>query len=191
MTKNSLKIGILGEIRAGKDTVASLIFSTISQQHPVVCNSFTFSSGIHAVLKMIMPKIYLHGKPRKALQTIGQAAREVDPDVWVNYLFNSVKFKSSVRADNTLTIVHDVRQPNEAQRLREMGFILIKVIACQEVRKQRAIEAGDNFNDGDMFHSTEIVLHDCPYDFLIENSLDMDNLQQQVDWFIRTHYRRA
>lgn len=191
MTENSLKIGILGEIRAGKDTLASLIFSTISQQHTVNCNSFTFSEGIHDVLKMITPHIYKDGKPRKALQTIGQAAREVDPDVWINYLFNAYKFKSSVQEPNTVTIVHDVRQPNEAKRLREMGFILIKVIACPEVRKQRAIEAGDNFNEGDLSHSTEIVLHDCPYDFLIENSLDMDNLQQQVDLFIKTHYRRT
>lgn len=73
--------------------------------------------------------------PRRALQTLGtEWGRALREDVWVDYLFRS-------RAEKECTIVSDVRFPNEAQRIREEGGIIVHVLGRNE--------------DGDKSHESE------------------------------------
>jgi hypothetical protein len=175
-----IKIGILGEIRAGKDTVSQLISHEIREMgSKKPTEYFAFSTGIHDVIKLTMPEINKQGKPRQALQHIGQSLREIKPDVWIDYLFNSRDFTlADILGQNM--IVTDVRQPNEALRLQEAGFKIIKVTASEEVRLQRANQAGDNFNPAMFKHETELAIQLCPYDFLIDNSYSIDVLEDAV-----------
>lgn len=174
-----LKIGILGEIRAGKDTVSELIEHEIRESGGKPTRFLAFSKGIHDVIQLTMPELYAKGKPRKALQDIGQELRKHKPDVWVDYLFNHGEFAwAEIARDNI--ILTDVRQPNEAIRLQEKGFKIIKVTASDEVRAERAIRAGDNFTPEMFKHETEIAVHSCPYDYLIDNSFSIDVLEERV-----------
>lgn len=175
-----VKVGILGEIRAGKDTVSELIAQHLwSMGTKKPTEYFAFSKGIHDVIELVMPEVYQKGKPRKELQTIGQDMRKLKPDVWVDYLFKHPAFTFCERSGQNI-IITDVRQPNEAKRLQEKGFHIIKVTASQEVRMQRAIQAGDNFNPEMFNHETEKAIQLCPYDFLIDNSHSIDVLEENV-----------
>jgi hypothetical protein len=175
-----IKIGILGEIRAGKDTVSELLSYQIREmgsRKPT--EFFAFATGIHDVIQLTMPELYQLGKPRQALQGIGQELRKHKPDVWIDYLFNSSAYGwAEVLGQNM--IVTDVRQPNEAIRLQEKGFVIIKVTASPEVRIQRAKAVGDNFTPEMLNHETEKAIQLCPYDFLIDNSYSIDELKVRV-----------
>lgn len=176
-----IKIGILGEIRAGKDTVANLLAKEIKKKgskQPTIF--FAFSQGIHDVIEMTMPELYEDGKPREALQGIGQELRKHKPDVWIDYLFNHHNFYLANFVQRN-SIITDVRQPNEALRLQGEGYHIIKVTASEEVRTIRAKASGDNFTPEMLNHETEIVINQCPYDYLIDNSYSLDVLKDAVN----------
>lgn len=175
-----IKIGILGEIRAGKDTVSELISHFLwkmGSDRPT--EYFAFSKGIHDVIELTMPELYQEGKPRQALQHIGQELRKIKPDVWIEYLFNHDSFKYAERSEQNI-IITDVRQPNEAIKLLEKGFHIIKVTASPEVRTARALANGDNFTTDMLNHETEKVISQCPYNYLIDNSYSIDSLEEKI-----------
>lgn len=175
-----VKLGILGEIRAGKDTVSQILAKQLYEMEGSrPTEYFAFSTGIHDVIKLIMPEVYQLGKPRKELQHIGQEMRKLKPDVWIDYLFNHRDFTNAERLSQNI-IITDVRQPNEVKRLQEKGYKIIKVTASKEVRMARAKAVGDNFSPEMFEHETEKVIHDCPYDFLIDNSFSKDVLESKV-----------
>lgn len=180
-----VKIGILGEIRAGKDTVSELITKNLwVMDSSIPTKHFAFSTGIHDVIQLTMPELYQNGKPRQALQHIGQSLREIKPDVWIDYLIRSGCFNAS-RIGGHHMIVTDVRQPNEVERLQELGFHIIKVTASQEVRMQRALQLGDNFNPEMFNHETETIINSCDYDYLIDNSYSVDSLEKAVKMILK------
>lgn len=181
-----IKIGILGEIRAGKDTVAQLL-----EEHLVGNTSIlAFSDGIHVVLQTTMPEIYADGKPRKQLQDVGQFFRSIKPAVWIEMLLNGHEYYlANYLGENIL--VTDVRQPNEAKRLKEEGFILLKVTADKEIREERSAKAGDNFTADLLNHETEIAVNSCEFDYEIDNSGEFDSLKRKVEEFLKyTENRR-
>ncbi|MGG4390519.1 hypothetical protein ABEU97_20515 [Priestia megaterium] len=185
-----VRIGILGEIRAGKDTVSQLIdYKLYKYNRDKVTNFMAFSTGIHEVLRLTMPEIYTKGKPRKELQHTGQALRELKPDVWIDFLFNSFTYRDAIYKEQNI-LVTDVRQPNEVKRLQEAGFTIIKVTASKEARINRAEANGDNFDVSMFDHETEKVIHECPYDYLIDNSYAIDFLEDRVDEILEEVLRR-
>lgn len=171
-----IKIGLLGEMRAGKDTVAEIIVEELGQRNT---DLYAFSSGIHDVIKRYLPGEYDKGKPREALQRIGQLFREFDPDVWVNNLLLSADLVVS-EITNSNVIVTDVRQPNEAKRLKEEGYTIIKVTADTDVRTARAAKAGDNFSAEMLTHETEQLVNECEFDVEINNSGTLEDLRGRV-----------
>lgn len=174
-----IKIGLIGEIRAGKDTVADMI----AEELQILTGGFTarvaFSEGIHKVIELIMPERYEEGKPRHELQYIGQSMRELKPNVWIDYTLNSDSYKEANRLGHHV-IVTDVRQVNEAVALKEKCFYLIKVIANPAVRLERMRIKGDNYSPEMLLHETESSVNKCIYDYLIDNSYNLEYLRAVV-----------
>lgn len=129
--------------------------------------------------------------PRKILQKIGESLRDnVDKDIWVNALFNTYIVTSS---DNSTTIINevdedlkgefgismtsiqkkipnwvitDVRYPNEAEAIKNLGGILIRI--------DRNTEFIDN-------HISETALDDYNgWDYVIDNNGTFASLFNQV-----------
>lgn len=170
------KIGILGEIRAGKDTFTNLLIQELDGK----AVTMAFSEGIHKVIREYMPDLYEKGKPREALQEIGQTFRKYNSSVWIDKLFNSHKYKFADKNGLNI-IVTDVRQLNEVERLKEEGFILIKVIADRGIRLERARQAGDLFTE-DMFeHETERQVRLALAHCYVDNSGPIEELKAQVE----------
>lgn len=179
--KPTLKIALTGGIRSGKDTVAEY-FVNLIDTHFIETNSMVigFSDGITDLLDTYIPDIFKEGKPRKAYQEIGQKLREFDEDVWINYALKTIELNEAVRPD-THYIFRDLRQPNEAKTLKELGYTIIKVVADRSLRMDRAITNEDNFSEEDFQHETEKTIDLIEPDIIIENNGTLEDLYEEVE----------
>ncbi len=165
-----LKIAICGRIRSGKDTVADYLCDNHGFR------KFRFGDGIREVGKILYPEEFAKGKPRAIMQGVGQALRQYDPDVWVNYLFNSVKRSGADRV-----VISDMRQPNELARVKAEGFFVIKVVASEETRIERGIKKGDIFKPEDFYHETESHVDNFDVDLTIHNEGTLEELLRAAE----------
>lgn len=138
-----MKIALFGKMRSGKNTVADVLIKTLGFKE------YAFSTGIHEIINNYYPEAKAEGKPRHHLQFIGQQLRELDQDVWVKYLLNSVG-----ETDANI-VVTDGRQLNEAQILKDHGYIIIRIEADEKERIKRIKALGDKFTPDLFEHETE------------------------------------
>ena len=107
---------------------------------------------------------------REILQKIGQSLREnIHPDVWVKALLSGyevTRIPLEMSRIEPQWIIPDVRMPNEAKTIKDMGGILIRV----------------NRNTGVIdTHISEIALDDYEgFDFIIDNNGSIEELVIKV-----------
>ena len=121
----TIKIALMGHARSGKDTFAKPLITGNSDELPLL-TEIKFASPISSIIEEYFPE--QEGKPRELYQKIGQSMREIDPDVWVNYLDEMYHWWEHHSGNLTKgVIITDVRQPNEWQWCREHGFTIVKI----------------------------------------------------------------
>lgn len=171
--KNTVLIGIAGKMRTGKDTIARLMAKD---------RRGNFQRGAYAdELKKQVDRKYGKqegGKRRALLQHEGQEERKHDALVWIKRLQPKINFLRSVGHNVVIT---DVRQQNEIDSLREQGAYIIRVNVDDEIRKQRIIDAGDEFKEEDFYHETETAIDTFEVDYEINNEGGLIQLVQQLD----------
>jgi len=174
------KLAITGKFRSGKDAVADRLFSEHGFELPIAFGS---------PLKYYADKIYAHtprdssGKQRRMYQIFGQAARAFDEDVWVRHAEYSVNMALNSRS-TTGIVISDLRQPNEYEWCKRNGFVIVRVTAPEEIRLERAKEAGDIFEADDLAHETEQYVDSFEVDYEIINNGTLFELYAKVDEFI-------
>ena len=164
-----MKVALFGKMRSGKNTVADTLIIGLGFKE------FAFGTGIGNIIKEYFPQELAKGKPRRHYQHIGQELRKLDEDVWINYLLKSVEESGA-----DLVVVTDGRQENEAKRLREEGFTIIKVECPEELRIQRIKDSGDVFRPEQLLHETELAVDRVEADYVITNGGTLEDLAQQV-----------
>jgi len=118
-----MKIGICGQMCSGKTTIANYINNKFN--HNIHITSFA------SKLKILATELFgMKQKDRKLLINLGQKMRDIDKNVWINYTINESKNYKNV-------IIDDVRYPNELYRLKDEGFLLIKLIISKELQLKR------------------------------------------------------
>ncbi|GIQ63684.1 hypothetical protein PACILC2_22520 [Paenibacillus cisolokensis] len=177
-------IAITGQIRSGKDTVGRILFAKYGYTR------FAFGDAIRRYARDIFPSEFENGrKPRELLQWFGQTMRERDPDVWVRKCFESIEFERAVTAaygglggiEKFHAVITDLRQPNEYERCRTEGFVIIRVSAPESLRIHRAINANDTFDLRDFSHETESYVDTFAVDYEIENTGNWADLERKID----------
>ena len=93
-----MKIAILGKICSGKTTIANMIIDINS-------NYKRYSFG-QKVKDVAVDLFNMKGKDRSLLVKIGGYMRDIDPDVWVDYLMKQIVHIQDC-------IVDDIRYQNE------------------------------------------------------------------------------
>ena len=101
-----MKIAIIGKICSGKTTTADILIG--------LNNDFQKLSFAGKV-KSIAVDLFDMEKDRKLLQQIGTYMREIDPDVWANYVV-----KQSKKYD--YVVIDDLRYKNEYDLLKKMDL---------------------------------------------------------------------
>lgn len=179
-----MKIALFGKMRSGKNTVADIL----TEEYEF--NQFAFGDGIGCIIQEYFPEAWAGGKPREHYQHIGQQLRVLDEDVWVKYLLNDVDAYIHLKAvfdneDNVNIVVTDGRQLNEAVRLKEEGFVIVKVTTPEEIRLERMKKAGDVFTAEQLNHETELQVDLIEPDVEIINDGTLEGLKYMVNRIVR------
>lgn len=181
----SVKIALFGKMRSGKNTVADLL------KEKADFKEYSFGSGIGEIIKKYYPTAFEGGKPRQHYQHIGQSLRELDADVWINYTLSQIE-KETRLADRlgvpSFIVITDGRQVNEARRLREDGYLIVKVECDEAERLNRIGEASDAFDVSQLNHETELQVDYINADYTIKNNGTLEELEQQVTILITLAY---
>ncbi|MBR8661149.1 AAA family ATPase [Brevibacillus sp. NL20B1] len=171
-----VKIALCGRMRSGKDSVAAYLI----EKHGFV--RFAFADELKRICRELFPDRFADGsKPRTLLQGVGVAMREFDPDVWVNACMRHIQDTRDYLVSPINVVITDLRFPNEYERLRAEGFVIIRVNASLETRIQRMIDAGDAFTAADLEHETERHIDTFAVDYEIDNNGSLAELYAQVD----------
>lgn len=169
---NGLRIAFGYKAHSGKDTCAEYL----KEKHGGVI--LKFADGIYNILYTVQDMM---GIPRKKhaplLQMIGtDLGRNADPDVWVKICTNRIKeiLKENPEAN---ILISDLRFPNEASSLKELGFTLCCVTRKQELR-------GNIGRDPNHPSETAMDWYD-KWDVVIENNGTLEDLYKKVDQLIK------
>ncbi|WJX07947.1 hypothetical protein QTA68_11745 [Bacillus cereus] len=177
---NAKKIAITGKARSGKTELSHYAWMLYGFKE------FDFSAVLKDEFHRLFPHIPRDPKPRAYYQKFGQWLREIDPDIWVKLTMGKVHeycFEDSLNKVNhkPKVLVNGVRQPNEYQRLKDEGFIIIRVNASDDLRIGRARNVGDVFTEADLGHETESHIDTFEVDYEINNDWNLVQLYNQFD----------
>ncbi|MEK4025294.1 deoxynucleotide monophosphate kinase family protein [Sporosarcina sp. FSL W7-1283] len=175
-----MNIVLVSEAASGKDFTSDILTNLYGYTR------YAFADEVKEVAARLFPDKYNEIiKDRKLLQEIGTKMREIDPEVWIKTLFRKI---DSVKELNykggyaqEVIVVTDCRLPNEYEALKKAGYTFIRIVADEDVRKQRMIDRGDIFTDDDLKHHTESFYDTFECDYVIENNETEDELKSEVD----------
>jgi ABC-type oligopeptide transport system ATPase subunit len=190
-------IGLIGQMGSGKDTVANLLcgsygFGRVAFAEPlkklvieadplVGCGGPQDRQNLAAspmrLSDALMTMTFEDAKRaypevRRALQRIGQGARQIDPEFWIRQALTDVEY---IRACGMPVVVTDVRYRNEADALRAQGFKLVRV------KRDVSTTAGLTSEETRaMLHPSETDLLRYAVDVTIRNDGDLFDLSEKV-----------
>ena len=167
----TVKIVLCGKFRAGKDLLSSYLslfygFAT-----------YAFADEMKAAFHRAYPQVPHIPKPRAGYVKFGEMSCEIlGDDVWVE------KAMRKIEDDNApLVLISDMRKEPEYKRMQDEGFTVIRITAADEIRIERAREAGDSFTEADLTSPTETFIDKITPDYEVLNNLSPDSLYDQID----------
>ena len=116
-----MKIVVAGKMCSGKTTIANMIMQYNSEY-----KKYSFSQKI----KDIATELFnMKNKDRSLLIKIGGHMREIDNNVWVNYLMKNI--------NTDKCIIDDLRYQNELDACLKNNFKIIKLVISKEEQINR------------------------------------------------------
>lgn len=160
-----MKILLVGKAGAGKDTVADILVRDYGYTR------YAFADKLKEIAKDLFPDHFQEGKPRRLLQELGVKMREIDPDVWVNYVLNRVQGEN--------VVITDGRFDNEVNLCRRAGFVVVEVSCPPEIRVLRLAKRDGRFpTEEELSHVSEGL--DVEPDYYLLNTGDKLHLRGLV-----------
>ena len=111
-----MKIGICGKMASGKTTLAEALCNGLK------FNKFSLAEAVKDFANFLfdIPEGY---KDRKAYQKVGDGGRKkLYNDIWIDVLKGKVR-----ESDCDFVVVDDIRYLNEIKKLKEDGWVLVKI----------------------------------------------------------------
>lgn len=161
--EKSLRLAFGCEARVGKDTACDYL----ERQLKGDCIRLSFAKALYDILFFAQRTCgFPEKKDRIFLQWVGtEWARNQNPNVWIDIVKNKINSTPS----STPIIVTDVRFPNEAAALKELGFTMVRIKRDMMYREEITQ------------HSSETALSGYHWDFVIENNGTLDEFYHQID----------
>lgn len=170
------KLILTGKLRSGKSLATAYLTLHYDFQ------PFAFADELKSAFHRAFPEVPASPKPRAGYQKFGEWACEMFGDrVWVDKTDRSIR---QYNGDNVL--ISDMRKQVEYKYAQVMDFIIIRISATDDVRIQRAKEAGDDFNEDSLTHYTETDLDNFSVDYDVDNSGTTEELYAQLDAIMAT-----
>lgn len=175
-------IGLISKMAGGKDTIKKYL------EENYAAKSCRFSS----ILRDNLDRLFIE-KSRDNLQKLSVSLRQTfGDDILAKTIAKEV---DSLKSD--LVVVDGVRRPADIKYLKKLdNFFLIKIIADEKVRYQRAVLRNENPGDDKKSFATFLNDHKKEAeskipevmkeaDFTIDNNGSFDNLYMQIDKIIK------
>lgn len=133
-------IGLGHKKRVGKDTFAQILIQE-AERRGIKTNRVSFAAKLYEICNELYgwcgqkrkedydgefgheketPLPVIGKSPRQILIEVGNLLRTVYPDTWIAYALNALPI-------NSVSVITDVRYPNEAVAIKKRGGLLIKV----------------------------------------------------------------
>lgn len=159
-----MKIGLLGKAGSGKSSLARILVENFGFVE------LTFSESLYTILHFSQQTLGFEiAKDRKFLQWVGTDwARNQNPNVFCNCMKKKLDTIS-----NPNVVVSDVRFVNEAEFLKENGFVLIRI--------SRGASDTMSFRN----HISETESDEISEDFVIKNFGTIENLKEKIKKFLQ------
>jgi dephospho-CoA kinase len=160
-----MKIGLCGKMCAGKSFVANRLAEEYQAK------IFSFAGKVKEIARDLFN---MKEKDRKLLQDIGKKMRDIDKNVWIDYVLRKTENINNV-------IVDDIRYPNELKALRDDGFIIFKLTIPEEDRIERIKQTYPNdFQEHleRLNHESEMHITKLDADYtILSNSNTIDTIK--------------
>lgn len=166
-------IGITGYKQVGKTTMAEILEHSEQFEHETFAGKLKeivrdlyglTEEQVNGPVELKEQVIPAWGKsPREIMQLFGtEVTRSVHPDTWVRYLVNRIKWPVEIGFD---FVISDVRFPNEAEAIKKLGGVIVRVY--------RPGYGGDG-------HASETSIQQIAFDHLITNDGTLQQFSQQI-----------
>jgi hypothetical protein len=180
-----MNIALVGPRKSGKSTAAEALinagYTRLSLADPVkdaavvMVNAFTRSFHVDTVTDCFDRGDIEYSKAvfRPLLEWIGSTfGRDYleTPDRWINM------FRERAHRTPGPIVCDDVRFPNEAGALREMGFLIVRILRPTEARMLALDEAGETRD----WQPSEEAIEEIVPDYTLHNHGTVDDLQRLV-----------
>lgn len=164
-----MKIAITGKMCSGKSTLAQIIKET--DERFVI---YSFGQKVKEVAKDLFN---MKEKDRSLLTSIGTKMREINYDVWVNYVINQTKNK-------THCIVDDLRYQNEYEALHNNNFKIIQLVVDPDIQEKRIKDVYPN-NYQDHLNNRNHISEKNEFNWLSKDNLLIINSDENAIFEIR------
>ena len=171
------KIAVTGKMCSGKTTLCNYLCQ-IEPRFQI----FSFGKKVKQVATDLFQMDPLV-KDRSLLTNLATKMREIDHDVWVNYVIRQCK-------DVDYCLVDDLRYQNEYEALIKNGFQIIQLQVSDELQEQRIRDIyPDNYEDhlknrNHLSERNEFQWITNGPDLVIDSSQDRDKIKQVINNFI-------
>ena len=155
-----MKIAISGPMCSGKSTLAKLICG-LNDDYKI----YSFGQKIKDLAKELFDMRDI--KDRSLLINIANSMKEINQNVWINYILKECK-------NNENCIIDDLRFKNELEFIQKLNGKVIQVVA--PIRQQNNLI---NQNKNILNHRSEMELKDFNFEFRIDNDYN-DNLENDL-----------
>jgi len=173
-----MKIAITGKMCSGKTTLSNYLCQ-IEPRFQI----FSFGKKVKQVASDLFG-MDPSKKDRSLLTSIGQKMREIDPDVWINYVIREAK-------DVDYCLIDDLRYQNEYEALSKNGFKIIQLTITPDLQEKRIKEIyPENYKDHlkNRNHPSEKNefqwLNNDPH-LTIDSSLEFIQIHKMIHSFIK------
>lgn len=176
------KIAFFGPAASGKTWCAN---------HLVDKHNFekvAFADKLKEIARDLFGVTGKNGPDRKVLQDLGQKMREIQEDVWINYLLKNVEgtslaLEKDYKSGWLLTqpiggwVLDDLRYVNEAAALREDGWTLIMVATPQEIREWRLTTLYPDTPLSSYYHASEQEWQEIQPDYVVSSDSEATRVE--------------
>lgn len=127
-TSTGVRIALAGPMGSGKTYAAEWLQRRYPSLH---CKRIAFGDEVKDIVQRLWnpPK-----KDRARLVEFATGVRAMDPNVWINRMLATTE-----ATPDTNWICDDLRQSNEIHALREHGWLLVRILVPDEIRRSRLV----------------------------------------------------
>ena len=127
-----MKIAIAGQMASGKTTLADKLQAELEDLDYRVARH-SLAGKVKAIGKDLFRMVE---KDSRLLQQIGMKMREIQPDIWIDYLNRKIS-QDLLEDKYDVAIVDDVRFINEAKFFHSQDWLVVRLNIQEDLQKSR------------------------------------------------------